>query len=148
MHKIFGQKKDVVYVDRAGAYLIPLREDTVGVIETPKGYFLLGGGIDAGESHEACLYRECLEETGCVASVGACVGSAEAYTVHPTVGYFHPIQTYYIGEISEAVDVPLESDHRLVWLKIDTAAHQMYSEMQRWAIRMAINGKNAAKSQG
>ena len=148
MHKIFGKKEDACYTDREGVYLIPLRGATVGVIETPKGYFLLGGGLDEGESHEDGLRRECFEETGCAASVGACIGSAEAYTVHPTVGYFHPIQTYYLGTLSDPVVSPVESDHRLVWMKIDIAIHQMYSEMQRWAIQMAINGKNSDKSQG
>ena len=45
MHKIFGQKEGAEYFDRQGAYIIPINDGKVAVVETPKGYFLLGGGI-------------------------------------------------------------------------------------------------------
>ena len=64
MHKVFGTKEQVEYTDREGAYLIPFRSNMVGVIQTSKGYFLLGGGVEEGESHVACIERECLEEAG------------------------------------------------------------------------------------
>ena len=51
MHKIFGTKENASYSDREGAYIIVIKENRIGVIKTPKGYFLLGGGIDKGESH-------------------------------------------------------------------------------------------------
>ena len=50
MHKIFGTKEDKEYKDRIGAYIIPVKGNEVGVVETPKGYFLLGGGLDANET--------------------------------------------------------------------------------------------------
>ena len=59
MHKVFGIQEDVNYIDRVGAYLIPVKEGKVGVVRTTKGYFLLGGGVDSGESHEECIRREC-----------------------------------------------------------------------------------------
>ena len=39
MHKIFGTKEDKEYKDRIGAYIIPVKGNEVGVVETPKGYF-------------------------------------------------------------------------------------------------------------
>ena len=63
MHKVFGIKQEANYIDREGVYLVPAREGKVGVVKTPKGYFLLGGGLDSGESHEECIKRECLEES-------------------------------------------------------------------------------------
>ena len=64
MHKVFGVKEKAEYVDRKGAYLIPVHNNKIGVIKTDKGYFLLGGGLDKNESHEDCIKRECIEETG------------------------------------------------------------------------------------
>lgn len=64
MHRVFGIKKDVEYLDREGAYLIPFRNNEVGVVQTPKGYFFLGGGLKSGENHLTCIKRECLEEVG------------------------------------------------------------------------------------
>ena len=59
MHKVFGTKENVPYADRPGAYLIPIRNGHVGVVQTPKGYFLLGGGLEGNESHVSCIQREC-----------------------------------------------------------------------------------------
>ena len=98
IHKVFGTKESINYIDRVGAYLIPVRDSKIGVVKTSKGYFLLGGGLDGDESHEECIKRECLEEIGYAVSVGNKVCSAEMYCEHPTIGYFHPIQTYYVGE--------------------------------------------------
>ena len=51
-HKVFGTKENVNYIDRLGVYLIPVKEGKIGVVKTSKGYFLFGGVIDNGESHE------------------------------------------------------------------------------------------------
>lgn len=134
-HKVFGIKENENYIDRAGAYLIPFKEGKVGVVRTPKGYFLLGGGLDGGESHEECISRECLEEIGYTVSVGNKICSAEMYCEHPTVGYFHPIQTYYVGELMEQVNVAVEDDHEFEWMDYDEVVDNMYLEMQSWALK-------------
>ena len=64
MHRVFGIKDNAEYLDREGAYLIPCRNNQVGVVQTPKGYFFLGGGLENGESHLDCIERECIEEVG------------------------------------------------------------------------------------
>lgn len=137
MHKIFGTRENTEYTDREGAYLIPFRGDSVGVIQTSKGYFLLGGGIENGESHVACIERECMEEAGYRALVKGKVCSAEAYTTHPTIRYFHPMQTYYYGELLEKVAEPIEEDHMLRWVEYDKLKGKLYVEMQNWALEQA-----------
>lgn len=139
MHKIFGTKENPSYLDREGAYIIPIKNNNIGVIKTPKGYFLLGGGIDKGESHEEAIRRECLEEAGYTVNIKQNLCSAEAYSKHPKIGYFHPIQTYYIGELLEKTQEPIESDHEFVWIEYETLKGKMFAEMQNWAIEMAKN---------
>lgn len=134
MHKVFGIKEDVVYIDREGAYLIPVLNNKIGVIKTDKGYFLLGGGLDKNESHEECIKRECLEETGYAAAIKEKICSAETYTTHPKLGYFHPIQSYYTGELKEKVSEPKETDHILMWVKYEDIKGKMFAEMQNWAL--------------
>lgn len=134
MHKVFGIKEDVSYIDREGAYLIPIKDGLVGVVQTSKGYFLLGGGLDDGESHADCIKRECLEEIGYDVLVKDKVCSAEMFFEHSTIGYFHPIQTYYVGELLEQKNIPVEEDHKLVWLEYDEVVGKMYIEMQNWAL--------------
>ena len=137
-HKVFGIKKNVNYMDSEGAYLLPAKDGKVGVVKTSKGYFLLGGGLDRGESHEECIKRECLEETGYIVTVGKKVCAAEMYCEHPSIGYFHPIQTYYVGELLDEVSVPVEDDHEFVWMDYNELVDNMYLEMQSWALEQCM----------
>lgn len=134
MHKKFGIKENVEYRDREGAYLIPHRGSQIGVIETPKGYFLLGGGLENDETHAQCIQRECIEEAGCSASVTHKLCSAEAYAKHSDIGYLHHIQTYYCGNLSETVSAPSEKDHKLCWIEYERLNGKMFAEMQNWAL--------------
>ena len=138
MHRVFGTKKDEKYVDRKGAYIIPIRGNEVGVVETPKGFFLLGGGIDADETDFQCIKRECMEEAGYEVEIKGKICSAETYTLHPTIGYFHPIQTYYAGELQDKIKEPVEPDHVLKFVRYDDLRDKMYFEMQLWAIEQAL----------
>ena len=138
IHKVFGIKENVNYIDRAGVYLVPAKDGKVGVVKTPKGYFLIGGGVDSGENHEECIKRECLEEIGYTVSVGKQICSAEMYCKHPSIGYFHPIQTYYVGELLEQVSLPVEDDHEFVWGDYNELVDEMYLEMQRWALAQCL----------
>lgn len=137
MHKIFGKKEDASYVDREGAYIIPIKGNKIGVVKTPKGYFLLGGGINEGESQEQAIKRECLEEAGYTVNIMKKLCSAEAYTRHPSIGFFHPIQAYYIGELLEKVQEPIESDHELIWAEYEVLKGKMFAQIQSWAVDMA-----------
>lgn len=87
-----------------------------------------------GESHLACIERECREEVGYLANVKGKLCSAETYTLHPTIGYFHPIQTYYYGELLEKISIPIETDHVLCWIEYDKLMGKMFLEMQNWAL--------------
>lgn len=134
MHKIFGNKYDVTYVDRKGAYIIPSNNGKIGVVQTTKGFFFLGGGINENETDFECIQRECIEEVGYTAIVKDFICSAETYTEHPEIGYFHPIQNYYIGEIKNQVQEPVDADHKLVWLSYEELKGNMFPKMQNWAL--------------
>lgn len=144
MHKVFGTKKNNTYIDREGAYLIPVSDNKIGVICTSKGYFFVGGGIESGESHISCIERECSEEAGYTVSVKEKVCSAETYCFHNEIGFFHPIQTYYIGEMISKVSVPTEKDHEFLWLDYSDIKGKMFWEMQNWALEI-IYGKHRQK---
>lgn len=135
MHKVFGEKAPVPYYDRKGAYLIPVKDNKIAVVKTPKGLFFLGGGLENGETDEACIRRECLEEAGVTVTVGEKIGSAETFTTHPRLGPFHPIQTYYAGEILKQVQAPLEKDHMLLICSFRELDGKLFAEMQNWALQ-------------
>ena len=134
MHKVFGTKDNNEYFDREGAYFIPFRNKEVGVVQTPKGYFFLGGGLENGESHAECIERECREEVGYVPYIQGKLCSAEAYIEYPAIGYFHPMQTYYFGTLLDREYGPMETEHVLCWIEYDQLKGNMFVEMQNWAL--------------
>ncbi len=131
MHKVFGKKAPAPYYERKGAYIIPVKDNKIAVVKTPKGLFFLGGGIENGETDEACIRRECLGEAGVEVAVGEQICSAETFTSHPRLGLFHPIQTYYTGEIKK----PIEKDHDFLWASFEDLDGKVFAEMQNWALR-------------
>lgn len=134
MHKEFGIKFDAEYFSRVGAYIVPIKDGKFAVAETPKGFFLLGGGLEPGEDEIESIMRECLEEVGCQAQVCKLEATAEAFDVHPRKGFFHPVQSYYSGTISDPVCEPKEKDHTLRWMAYSELRGRMFSQMQNWAI--------------
>ena len=137
MNKVFGIKENAEYYDRRGAYIIPIREGKVGVVKTPKGYFFIGGGLEQNETDRQCIQRESLEETGFQVKIEKYICSAESFLVHSRIGYFHPIQNYYSGELIEKIQDPKEGDHVLQWVEYGQMKGKMYSEMQSWALAQA-----------
>lgn len=138
MHRIFGIKENGEYIDREGAYLIPVKNNQIGIAKTPKGYFFLGGGMENGESHIDCTKRECIEEVGYTVLVKDKICSAETYCIHPAIGYFHPIQTYYAGELLLKVSVPIEKDHDFLWIEFNEIKGKMFMDMQNWALEQLL----------
>ena len=142
MNKVFGEKiAGAEYLDRKGAYLIPVEDGRLAVVKTEKGYFLLGGGIDENETDVECILRECLEEIGYEAEVGEYIGSAESYIQHPEIGYFHPIQNYYSGKLLRKVSDEIEADHKLEWVAIEEIIDHLFVEQQNWIVKEYLSKK-------
>ena len=137
--KTFGTKENADYYDREGAYVIPIKDNKICIVKTPKGFFLIGGGMDTDESEMDCIIRECLEETGCNVIIKGKIASAETYCEHPKIKYFHPIQHYYIGELLNKIQEPIESDHILEWVDIEETKGKMFAPMQEWVIKIAYD---------
>ena len=98
--KVFGEPQPgLAYRDRLGAYGIAFdgRGRAAVVYCERKGFFLLGGGMEPGESEADCVRREALEETGRAVTVRekACVG--EEYTTDLSGRPYHPTGHVYLA---------------------------------------------------
>lgn len=141
LEKSFGEKKEgIKYTDRIGAYAIIFSNDKkVAAVRTSTGYFLLGGGIEKGETDEECIKRECLEEAGISVDVKDFICKGDKYHWSDTLKYYmHGIGYFYLAHLNGKTSEPIEEDHELVWLDIDKAYEKLFLEHQAWAVSQAV----------
>lgn len=139
--KTFGEKlENIDYFERNAVYGIVINsEGKVATIKTPRGYFLPGGGIEGNESHEMCLKREFLEETGYEITIGNYVGRSSLYHISKTYRYLHGTGFFYFAEMNIKKNNGIEKDHKLVWLESSECINSLFLEHQSWAVAKAMN---------
>lgn len=138
--KEFGEIIDgEEYRDREAVYgLLYNDSGQIGIIKTPRGYFLPGGGIEKSESHQICIQREFLEETGCGIEVGEYVGCGILYGfVKRLETYLKMIGHFYKVRLSGEEQEKKENDHEMIWMDICEAEKSMLLEHQSWAITVS-----------
>ena len=139
--KIVGQ----AYRERVGAYAVAFDEKgCVALVEAPAfrngepWLFLPGGGIEQSESHEECILRECLEETGCTVQVDEYIGEADEYLTSLKIKeYMHLTGHFYRVHWGEKVQKSIEEDHTLLWVPVEQCYKRMFCKYQIWAVKTA-----------
>jgi 8-oxo-dGTP diphosphatase len=141
LERTFGVRlEDKQYRDRAGVYAVIFdNKGNTATVRTPKGNFLIGGGIDAGETHEECLKRECMEETGFDIGIREFVCKGDTYFyVEPRGRYVRLIGYFYVAELKEKLCKPVEEDHIFEWIPVEGMEPKMAMEQQAWAVKEAM----------
>jgi 8-oxo-dGTP diphosphatase len=138
--KTFGIKEPgFEYVYRPGVYGLFEKEDKAGVIQSPLGYFLIGGGLEEGETDETCLIREGIEEAGCLLVIGDYLETVDEYVVVPgSETGFHKRMAAYRVEIAQYGHLSIETDHELIWMDKREAAQKMYLKGQSYLIEQYL----------
>ena len=149
LNRLFDRKKPgISYGKRTGIYIIAFDNNgRIPMAKTTRGYFLLGGGLELGESHIDCVKRECMEEAGVNVRVGDLICRSERY--HYAVRFkrhMHSISYFYFGEILDKVAEPTETNHELVWLSAGDCYEKLFLAHQRWAVSFAVEKYKGAMS--
>lgn len=121
------------------------RRGNIALVEAPalhgpeRGLFLPGGGIEAGENHQACILRECLEETGRQATVVKFLRSGDEYLFSPQWReYVHVTGHCYLVTLGEKVCEPVEKDHVFMWMPAENCRVTMFLRYQAWAVEAGL----------
>ncbi|GAA0339475.1 NUDIX hydrolase [Bacillus carboniphilus] len=140
---IFGEKEEgKEYIRRPAAYgvMFNSQKDKVAIIQTSDGkYFLPGGGIEKNETHQECLKREAIEETGMDIEIGQFIGSAQNYfySINDNKHYLSE-GFFYLCNMGKQISVPTEVDHYLKWIKPNQAIEILLHDHQSWAVNEAL----------
>lgn len=138
--KVFGERiEGVDYYHRVAVYGIAKNsKGRVATIRTPNGYFLPGGGIEKGETHEQCLHREFIEETGYKIAIGDYIGGADLYHKSKKGKHIYGIGHFYCVELEEKIAEKIEEDYELVWLESKECVNKLFLEHQAWAVSRVL----------
>lgn len=151
----FGEKlENVTYKKRIGAYIIVSRDDgqQIILVQAPNGsYFLPGGEIEAGETKEAAIDREMLEELGVEVVIGRYLGQANEFfhSRHRSTDYFNP-GYFYVADDWKQVGDPLEKTNQLHWVTVDAGIELLKRGSHKWAVKewqkyLSLGRKNKIK---
>lgn len=129
----FGTKREgVEYIARPGVYAIATNSDGhLAVEEVDNKYFLLGGGLDVGETEEEGLRREIMEEVGKSIVSSVFLGKVNQY-VDAKDGHFNKQGSFYKVELGEDASIEFESD--LKWITKEEFKLKGAQEFQVWVV--------------
>ncbi len=137
----FGERlPELDYEPRPSVYGVALRKsDQVLVVAAPLKLILPGGGIEPGESEKQALYREVREEAGWTCRTLRHLGHANEWVVSARKNRaYHKQGSFYLIELLEPLDGPLEADHEAYWMDHKTARMNLQRGFYRWAVEQAI----------
>ena len=100
------------------------------------GWFLPGGGIEAGETAAAAAVRETAEECGLVIEAGQRIGGATEIVHSPTGhGGVEKDSSFFAGVIVGTTPAT-EPWHELAWLGRDEAIARLAHKSHQWAVAL------------
>jgi 8-oxo-dGTP diphosphatase len=129
----------VTYVPRPGGYAVIFdREGLLAVVATAEGLHLPGGGLEPGESAEGAVLREVTEETGLRVEIQAFIGVAHELVFAPQENIHYRKRCSFFRAAVTGAGEPSEPDHELDWMAPREALESLHHEIQRWAVRKAL----------
>lgn len=117
---------------------LPKRISTRAIIQNEQGQIALlysnkfnyheipGGSVDEGETIEAGMIRECLEETGCNVEIIKALGLIQGLKPHNNSYQLNEIYGYFVKKVGDIQENNFDEDEiaenfDLVWVSIDKA---------------------------
>jgi 8-oxo-dGTP diphosphatase len=136
----FGdQISGVDYVLRPGGYLVVRNsKSAIAVVATTRGYFLPGGGIEAGESAEQAAVREANEECGLSVVLKDSLGTADEFVFSGAEGLYYRKRCSFFSADFVSCNGDGEPDHRLMWMSVDEAVSRLSHKSQVWAVKINV----------
>lgn len=141
--KTFGERDyKLNYWKRTGAYAVIQNDQQhfLCVKDSDGLLFLIGGGVDKGESPENALLRESIEETGHEIQIIKNIGKAERHWVsskYPDDSQ-HNIGFLYTAELLEKVAEPVEKEV-MCWVGYDELKENLLHEHHLYLIKQYLN---------
>ena len=128
------KKKDIKYDFRETCFGICYKNNEIYLTEKRKEVYLIGGGIEKGESDEECLKREFLEETGLEIAEITKLCDIDCFWYTKNKKNMESLTHIYIVEITEHINTPLEAESKLIKMSLNKAKEALELPYQKRAL--------------
>jgi ADP-ribose pyrophosphatase YjhB (NUDIX family) len=136
---VFGTSEaGVKYHSRPGGYAVLVRDDEVGVVVTPRGVFLPGGGCESLESSRESAVRETREECGLEITILDEIGTADELVLAAGGCPHYRKHCTFFTAVVTGESTGSEADHEFRWMPIEAAVPLFTHESQRWAVQKVL----------
>ena len=131
------------YPPRPGAYALVFNAEGLILAVEEGGYWWLpGGGVEAGETHEQGLVREMLEETGYAVEILKEIGRANEFTQDPINKQYRDKHcVFYAVRLAGDSKGPQIEENHPHWMRVEEALTKLYDETHRWAVRRTLDAR-------
>lgn len=133
----FGEyDPSINYVARNGSYLLYVNSRfLVPIVKSQDGWFLVGGGIECGESESSCLQRETMEEIGGRTGELLFVCENKTYFYSDKFGDMRKAHNYFFYTDTLEIYTDIHEDIGLYWFTFSEAIARLTLEHQKWALQ-------------
>ena len=135
-----GEKKDTKYGFRETCFGIVVENDKLMVVKKDGQLSLIGGGIDQNETHEQCIRREFLEESGYTISNKQEVVCIDCFWLAGNKWPLESLANIYVVEVDPSTKVkPLEENHTIEYIDLLKAEELLPLPYHKKAIHYYLN---------
>ena len=113
--KIEGKKYDF----RETCFGICVKDNSLGLVKKKGQFSFVGGGIEKGETHEECLKREFIEESGFELLNITPFVTIDCFWLAAGKWPLESLANFYIVELGEKVCEPTEEGHEVEEVKLE-----------------------------
>ena len=119
---VVGEKlKNTKYDFRETCFGICMKENKLLLVKKNGQFSFVGGGVEQGETHEACLRREFIEESGYeILSIKPFV-TIDCFWLAGGKWPLESLANFYIVEVGNKISEPTEEGHVVEEIDIDSA---------------------------
>ena len=103
--------------------------------------------IEKDETDEEAVRREVIEEAGYSITDIKYFDNISSYCWSEKNGYMDIVATIYTGKFDEKVAVPIEEDHKVIWVNPEEYKDKLYHEYQRYILNKYISTKKGIYSE-
>lgn len=136
---VIGEKlEDKKYDFRETCFGICVKDGKMLLVKKNEQYSFVGGGIEKGETHEECLKREFIEESGYEILKIEPFVTIDCFWLAAGKWPLESLANFYIVEIGEKICEPTEEGHIIEEIKLDNVENLLPLPYHKKALEIFV----------